>query len=434
MIRFLQSGNKAAKYILSGFLMIICVGMVVYLIPGFMSSTDASGRSGVVATVAGADIPTTQVAKLAQRQLAQMRAQMRGQEIPEFYVAMVMQQAARNLIQQAEVNYEAQRLGLSVSDREVQDELQQNPMFKQALFPGGQWIGQKQYEALLNQGGTTVADFERSVRDEILQRKLYTTISAGAVVTPDEVEKTFRDRNLKVKFQYAFLTLDDLKKELKPTEAELKAFYQANQPLYKDTIPEKRQIRYIVLQDKDAESKVVVEPAELQRYYSSHQDAYRTPERVKVRHILILAPKPGPDGKLDPKDQKAVDEARAKAEDVLKQLRAGGNFAELANKYSQDPGNQGKNGGELGWAQRGNFVPEFEKVAFGQAPGQISDLVKTEYGFHIIQTEEKEPARVKPFSEVKNDIEKIVKAQKVNAYVDQVFNQVQAAAQKQGLD
>jgi peptidyl-prolyl cis-trans isomerase D len=436
MIRFLQSGNKAAKYILSGFLMVICVGMVLYLIPGFMSGADATARTGVVASIGGADIATTEVAKMAKPQLAQARAQNRGQELPEFYTSMVIQKAARDLIELAEINYEARRLGLKVSDREVQDELQQNPEFKPVFFPGGQWIGEKQYESFLSDHGTTVTDFEQYVRDLVLQRKLFSTITAGAAVTPDEVEKTYRDQNLKVKFQYAFLKLDDVKKEIKPTETELSAYYKANQQVYQNTIPEKRQVRYIVLQDKDAESKVSVEPAELQNYYSSHQDAYRTPERVKVRHILIETPKPGPDGKVD---QKGVEDARTKAADVLKQLKAGGNFAELANKYSQDPGNQvpgnqGKKGGELGWLQRGNFVAEFEKVAFGQNPGQISDLVKTVYGFHIIQTEEKDPARVKPFAEVKNDIEKLKKKEKVNAFVDQVFTAAQATAQKQGLD
>jgi peptidyl-prolyl cis-trans isomerase D len=436
MIRFLQSGHKLAKYLISGFLMVLCVGMVLYLIPGFMSGADSTVRTGVVASIGGADIATDQVKKMAQPQLAQKRAQMRGQELPEFLTAMIMQQAAQFLIEQAEINYAARRLGIKVSDREVQDELQQNPEYKQAFFPGGQWIGEKEYEALLTRNGGTVADFEQYVRDTLLQRKLFSTITAGAAVTPDEVEKNYRDQNLKVKFQYAFLKLDDVKKEIKPTETELSAYYKANQQVYQNTIPEKRQVRYIVLQDKDAESKVSVEPAELQSYYTSHQDAYRTPERVKVRHILIAAPKPGPDGKVD---QKGLDDARAKAEDVLRQVKAGGNFAELANKYSQDPGNQppgnqAKKGGELGWIQRGNFVPEFEKAAFDQSPGQISGLVQTIYGFHIIQTEEKDPARVKPLAEVKNDIEKLKKKEKVNAFVDQVFTAAQATAQKQGLD
>src|SRR5262245_55514236 len=119
MIRFLQSGNKAAKYILSGFLLIICVGMVVYLIPGFMSTTDASTRTGVVATVGGADISREEDAQTARQQPAQLRLQMRGQEIPDVYVSMAMQQAAKQLIQQAEISYEARRLGLGVGKSEI---------------------------------------------------------------------------------------------------------------------------------------------------------------------------------------------------------------------------------------------------------------------------------------------------------------------------
>jgi len=429
MIRFLQSGNKGAKYILSGFLMIICVGMVVYLIPGFMSTTDASSRSGVVATVAGTEIPGTQVRKVAERQLSQMSAQMRGQEIPDFYRTMVLQQAASSLVQEAEISYEAKRLGLAVSDREVQEEMQQNPTFKQVLFPDGKWIGEKKYEELLAENGTTVADFERSLRDELLRRKLFLTVGAGVTVPPDEVAKTYSDHNLKVKFQYALLNLDDIQKEIKPTEAELKTFYDTNKMRYQNAIPEKRQVRYFILEDKAAEAKVSVDPAEVQRYYTSHTEAYRAPERVRVRHILIKVPK-SLDGKVDPKVER---EARATAEDVLKQLKAGGNFADLAKKYSQDT--TASLGGELGWADPNVvWVPEFKKVAFEQSPGQISGLVQTEFGFHIIQTEEKQPAGVKPFADVKTDIEKLLKTQKVNAYLDQQLTDIQAIAQKQSLD
>src|SRR5260370_3764335 len=409
--------------------MIVCVGMVGCLIPGFTSSADTNTRTGVVATVGGAEIPSAQVARAAQRQLAQMRSQMRGQELPDFYVGMVMQQAAKGLIQQAELGYEAKRLGLSVSDREVEDELQ-NGLYKPYLFPDGKWIGQKQYEALLSKNGSSGQEFGRSVRDELVQRKVISTIAGGVTVSPDEVERTYRDRNLKVKFQYALLNLDDVKKEIKPSDAELKAYFDTNKERYKNAIPEKRQVRYCILEDKAGEAKVTVDPAEVQRYYTSHQDAYRTPERVKVRHILISTPRPGPDGKVD---TKAVDEARAKAEDVLKQIKAGGNFSELAKKYSQDPGSASQ-GGEYPAATRRTWGPEFEKAAFEHSPGQISGLVQTSYGFHIIQTEEKQPSGLKPFAEVKNDIAKLVKAQKVNAYLDQTFNETQAVAQKDGLD
>jgi peptidyl-prolyl cis-trans isomerase D len=212
----------------------------------------------------------------------------------------------------------------------------------------------------------------------------------------------------------------------------LKAFFSVNQARYQNAIPEKRSLKYFVLNDKDAESKITVDAADLQNYYDKNKDNFRVPERVKVRHILIETPPAGPDGKVD---QKAVDAARAKAEDVLKQVRAGGDFAALAKKYSQDPGSK-DNGGEmgLGWITRGQTVAEFEKAAFSQNKGQISDLVQTTFGFHIIQTEDKEEARLKPLSEVKADIEKAVKQEKVTALVNKNSTDAGEIAQKQSLE
>lgn len=425
MIRFLQSGNKAAKYILGGFLLVLAASMVTYLIPGFMTDTGVT-RGGVVATVAGQDILSQDVQKLVQ---LQMKGRQVSPDMAAFYASFLTPQIARQLIQRAEVSYEARRLGLRVSDEEVRDELR-NGQYKQVFFPGGTWIGQQKYQELLGESGTTVEGFERDMREGLLSRKLFNTVAASVTVAPSEVEHAYKDRNTKVKFQYAVLDLAEISKQIKPTEAELKAFYEANKSRYLNSIPEKRQVRYFVLNDKDAESKVTVEPAEVARYYNQHQDEYRLPERVRVRHILIKTPAPGADGKVD---QKAVDAARTKAQDVLKQVKAGGDFAELARKNSQDPGSVDK-GGELGWLLKGQTVPEFEKTAFSQNPGQISDVVQTSYGFHIIQTEEKSTAGVKPLSEVRASIENLLKGQKASALVTQNGNDAQDIAQKQGLD
>lgn len=426
MIRFLQSGNKAAKYILGGFLLILTGSMVTYLIPGFMSGTDAV-RSGVVATVAGEDIHTNEVQKAIQRQ---MQGRQISPDMMAFYTSFLVPQVTRQLIQQKEAVYEAHRLGLRVTDDEVRDEMRNGPS-KATFFPNGQWIGEQKYEALLQNAGLTVGEFESEMRDGLLTQKLYDTVASSVTVSPAEVEKAFKEKNTKVKFQYAVLDRSTLAKQIKPTDAELKAYFEANQARYQNSIPEKRQVRYFVLSDKDAENKATVTPDKIAQYYTENQNQYRTSDRVRVRHILIKTPEAGPDGKMD---QKAVDAARAKAEDVLKQLRAGGNFAELANKYSQDPGNAGNKGGELGWISRGQTVPEFEKTAFGQNPGQISNVVQTSYGFHIIQTEEKQSAGVKPLSEVKGDIEQVLKAQQASALINNNSTEAEDIADKQGLD
>jgi peptidyl-prolyl cis-trans isomerase D len=426
MIHFLQSGNKAAKYILGGLLLLLSASMVTYLIPGFMSGTDVV-RSGVIATVAGEDIHTDQVQKMVQQQ---MRGKQVSPDMASFYAAFLAPQVTRQLIQEKEAVYEAHRLGLQVSDDELRDELRNGPG-KENFFPNGVWIGQEKYEQLLQNVGTTVGEFESQMREGLLTQKLYNTVASSVSVGPAEVEKAFKDKNTKVKFQYAVVDRAALAKQIKPTDAELKAYYQANKARYANSVPEKRTVRYFVLNDKDAEAKVTVDPSKVAQYYTANQEQYRVPERVRVRHILIETPKPGPDGKVD---QKALDAARTKAEDILKQVKAGGNFAELANKYSQDPGNAGNKGGELGWISKGQTVPEFEKTAFAQNPGQISDLVQTSYGFHIIQTEEKDTARVKPLSEVRGQIEQILKAQAASSLVNQNSTEAEDIADKQGLD
>src|SRR5208282_2302244 len=149
----------------------------------------------------------------------------------------------------------------------------------------------------------------------------------------------------------------------------------------------------------------------LQQYYNQHQEAYRIPETVTVRHILIKTPTPGPDGKVD---QAGVEAARKKAEDIDRQLKSGASFAELAKKNSDDPGSA-PNGGLLPPLTKGRTVPEFEQAAFNTPAGQTTDIIRTSYGFHIIHVESKQQARLKPLDEVKPEIEAVLKSQKAGA-------------------
>jgi len=421
MIRFLQSGNKAAKYLLGGLMLIVCASMVTYLIPGFLNDSTAN-RTGVLASVGGHQVTTDQVQKLAQ-------VRMRQQRYPDQLLPFLMPQVAQQLIQEAELRYEADRLGLHVSDEEIRDELQHGPM-AETFYPGGKWIGAQQYEEVLTNAGFTPELFENGLRMELLASKVLTAVTSGVAVMPSEIDKAYKDQNTKVKFDYAVIKMEDVEKGIQPTDAELQAYYGANKGRYQNSVPEKRQVRYFLVSDKDIQSKVVVTPSDLEQYYRTHTDQFRSSDRVKVRHILVQTPKPGPDGKVD---QKGVDEARAKAADILKQIKAGANFADLAKKNSDDPGSK-EQGGELSWIIKGQTVPEFEKAAFSQDKGQVSDLVQTSYGFHIIQTEDKEVAHVKSLAEVKDTLEQTLKQQKTAAMLDQAATTAESEAKSGGLD
>src|SRR5437899_3154885 len=427
MIRFLQTPGPVKKYVLGGLLLLICVSMVWYLVPSGGSTGLGGPSQGVVAKVGGEEVTRLQV----QRQTTQMLKQQfpRGGAQMAMLMPFFAQRAAENLISQKAILVEAERLGLRVNDQELSDELQHG-RYAQAFFPGGSFIGQEAYEARIQQAELTVPQFEQSVKEEILFDKLRNLVTGSASVTDAEVHQEFVRKNTKVKFDYAVLRKDDVLKEIHPSEAELKAFYERNKATYNNSIPEKRKVRYVVLELAKVQAGIAVSREELQAYYDQHKDDYRVPEQVSVSHILIKTPLPGPDGKSDPK---GVEEARKKAEDVLKQVKAGGNFAELAKKYSEDPGS-GKSGGSLGFIGRGRTVPEFEKAAFSLAKGATSDLVQSSYGFHIIRVDDKQAAHLKTLDEVKDQIEESLKQQKAAQAVTNQVNALLAQARSGGLD
>jgi len=429
MIRFLQTPGPLKKIILSGLLLIICGGMVITLIPGGLGS-DLMGQpaQGVIAKVAGQDISVQDVQErarvMAQQQLGQQAATMMNQLMPLF-----VPRAVETLIAGKTIVAEAERMGLKASDADVRDELEHG-RYSSTLFPGGKFIGQQAYENLLQQNNLTVPTFERNVKDDILQQKLVLLVTGSASVSPAEIKDQFVKNNTRVKFEYAVLSQDDIRKGLHPTDSELKVFYERNKATYNNTIPEKRKIEYVLLDKSRLLAQVQVAPEDVRTYYNEHQDQYRVPEEVKVSHILIKTPSPGADGKVD---DKAVAEARNQADDVLKQLKAGAKFEDLAKKYSDDPGS-GKQGGDLGWIGRGRTVPEFEKAAFALPIGQLSDLVKSSYGFHIMRVSDKHQAHVKTIDEVKDQIEPLIRQNKVSKLIDNAGNALLTQARAQGIE
>jgi len=429
MLRFLQTPGPMKKIILGGILLVICVMMVITLVPGGLFG-DYFGSSvttaGVLAKVGTEDINLQEVANRA-RMIG--RQQFRG-NIPPTVMPFLLQRAADGMITQGALAYEADRMGLGVSDKELVEYLHQG-QFGQLFFPGGNFIGQQQYEDFVqNQFGLSVAQFERELKNQIAQQKLLAAVSAAATVSDKEVAEQVKQQGTKVKFEYAVLTLDDVKKQIRVTDVELKAFYEQNKQQYVNSIPEKRKARYILVDTAKLANSIPVTQADLQAFYNQHQDEFRIPETVTVRHILIKTPTPGADGKVDPK---GVEAAKAKAEDVQKQLKAGASFEELAKRYSNDPGSA-PNGGLLPPITKGRTVPEFEQAAFTTPKGQTTDIIRTSYGFHIIRVEDKQTARVKPLDEVKAQIEPAIKQQKSAAAAQSLANSVQSSARSVGME
>jgi peptidyl-prolyl cis-trans isomerase D len=429
MIRFLQKDTPFVKWVFIIIIGFTCVTMVIFLVPGIFQDQAASGDTYAsirYGGVFGRFLPVEDKISLADVQLTVQRMA-RGQQIPDMLMPFYQQQAAQGLIQQRILLEEAHHLGINATDADVRQFLHSG-MWGQYLFPDGKYIGDQQYAQFISDNlHMSVDKFESEVKEQIVSDRLRDLITGGITISDAEVRDAYVKQATKIKFDYAVLSADDLRKTINPTDTELQAFFKQNAAKYKDADPESRKIAYITFTDKDLPGgKPQVSDAEVQQYYNQNEANYRVDAQVKVRHILIsVDPNAGP---------QADAAAKAKAQGILDQLRKdnGKDFAELAKKNSDDPGSKDQ-GGELGWLKHGATVAEFDQTAFAQQPGQISGLVRTRFGYHIIQTEEKQDAHVKPLAEVKNSIIDILTKQR-DAQAEQAFAQQLAAdAQKTSL-
>jgi peptidyl-prolyl cis-trans isomerase D len=355
--------------------------MLLYLVPQSNSTGEVS--TDTVAKVGDTNITVQEV----RQQLDQIEQR---NQVPKALEGLYAQQILQQLVFEKEIEYEASRLGITVSDQERADRIRQ---FLPTAFNGATFVGIDQYTAQVQQRfQLTVPVFEELIRQGLLEEKFRKLVTDGISVGPAELQDEFRYKNQKVKLDYALIKPEELEAKITPDEAEIRAAYEKNKSKYQ--VPERRSVRYAIVDVNQIRHSVQVSDDMLKLQYQANIQQYEVPNRVHVEHILFMTV-----GKTDAE----VDEIKKKAEDVLKQARKGGKFEDLAKKYSEDPGTKDK-GGDLGWIVQKQTVPEFEKTAFSLNPGQISDLVKTQYGFHIIKVMEKETAHTKPFEEVKESL------------------------------
>jgi peptidyl-prolyl cis-trans isomerase D len=427
MIRFLQKDNRVVKIIFIVIIAVAVVTMVITLVPGIFADTDTASDTyatvhsgGLLGRYFGTTttITTPEVQQVAERILQQ-------KHYPDMVLPYIMPQAAQALIQREVLLQEANRLGLQVGDADLRRAMQTGP-FSQAIFPGGQFIGEDKYaDFVSNYFHTSIQDFESQVKKEIEINRLQAMVTGGITVSDQDVRDAYRQQGTKIKFDYAVINAEDLRKQINPTDAELQAFFKQNAARYKDAVPETRKLAYFALKPTDVPSGVApVTNQQVDQYYQQHQKDFQVPEEVKVRHILIKVPT-GADAKTDAA-------AKQKAEDLLKQIKAGGDFDALAKANSDDPGSK-EQGGELGMIQRGVTVPAFEQAAFALQPGQISDLVKTQFGYHILKVEEKQTAHLKPLEEVKGQILATLTRQQESDQQASYAQQLATEAAKSGL-
>jgi peptidyl-prolyl cis-trans isomerase D len=429
MIRILQKDNRATKIIFGVVIGAAIVTMVITLVPGIFDNGTTSDSS-VYATVRTpgffgklggetASIKTEAVQRVALQQLQQ-------NGLPEQYLPLVMGRAGQLEVERAVLAHEADRLGLQVSDEDLRRYLQSGP-YAQYIFPDGKFIGDDKYINFVESAfRLPVTQFETEVKSDLELQRLQALVTGGVTVSDAAVRANYMQSGTKVKFDYAVISSADLRATINPSDADLQAYFKQNAAKYATAVPEARKIQFFSFDNSSLPGGTPqVSDADVQAYYMAHQDQYKTPEQVKTRHILLTVPK-GADAKTDAA-------AKAKAEDLLKQIKAGANFADLAKKNSEDPGSK-DTGGELPMIATNQLDPAYAQAAMALAPGQTSPVVRSSFGYHIIQTEAKNTSSVKSLAEVKPAIVEQLSTQKSAAAAQSYAAALAAEAKKDGLD
>jgi peptidyl-prolyl cis-trans isomerase D len=430
MIRFLQADNRIVKALFWVIISAAIVSMCVYLIPGLMGSGSATGDTYAVVyphwysklLSAGDEISLQKVQDMTRRQLMQRNPQYADNPM---IMQMFEGQVGNQMIQQAVLLQEARRLGITATDADVLHYLQTGPT-GQVIFPKGKFIGQAQYAQLVNDRlNMSVAAFEQDIKDNIAIQRLQAMVTANVTVSDKDVREQYLKQSLKIKFDYAVISSADLEKTINPSDSDLEAFFKKNAARYAAAVPEERKISYFAFTPGDVPGGLQ-QPSQqqIESYYNQHQSEFQTPEQARSRHILISVA-----AGADPKTDAA---AKAKAEDVLKQLQSGGDWNALAKKDSDDPGSKDK-GGELGFAQRKTMVPEFDNAIFTQKIGDIK-IVKSQFGYHVVQVEERQTAHAQALNEVLPQIQASIFRETSSQAQENFARTLTSEADKNGLE
>jgi len=408
MIEIFQSRDTMVRIFMGLVIGLVGLSMLIYLVPGMGSTTENSPDA--LANVGGRDISTNDVSK----RLAQLERT--GQHISKEMRGLYIRDTLEQLVNQRAIEYEAQRLGLQVTDQEAAERIRQ---ILPVAFTGGSVASLESYAAEVQERtNMSVPEFEEALHDALLMEKVRRLVTDGVGVSAVEIADEFKRRNEKAKLEYVVIKPADLEAKVSVSEADLTSYFEKNKARYQ--IPERRGFKYALLDMAALRQSVHPSEQSLQAYYKQNVDQYRVAMSFHAEHILFKTT-----GKTDAE----VEEIRKKAEDVLAKAKKGGNFEQLAKQYSEDEHTKEK-GGDLGWVQHGQFVSEFETAALGLKKGEISGLVKSMFGFHIIKLLDRQDAHIKSFEEVRPSIVPILAALSADEKAAEIADRM-AAAERQ---
>ena len=430
MLDLFRSQKKTVKWVLSLVLGLVALSMVITLIPNLFSSQPSMNLDDPVLVEVGDETVTRFDVANAMRDYVRSGT-------PAESMAFMAQQVIDNLIEDRILMQEADRLGVKPSEKELavwiknqMPDLWETGTFNSALYQ----------QRIAQQFSISVPEFEKALlKDLTIETRLRELVTDNIVMTERELRELFDDRNEKIKIDYVALDASQFASQVSPTPEQMQQYFEQNKFRYR--IPERRTVKVVTVDPSTATLPAITE-AEISTYYNQNRYRFETPERVMARHILFMTTDPN-DPSAPQMEGEALEAVRKKAEDALARIKGGEDFAKVAQELSEDPGTK-EQGGSLGWVVRGAMVPEFEQALFALEEGGISDVVKTPFGFHIVQAEKKDAPQVRSLDDARQEIiadltmekeqvGRLERVDQVTAAVRNAGDDVEAVAREMGL-
>jgi len=404
MLERMREGSQGV--VAKSILIVIILSFALAGVSGYLGTTSENAA----VTVNGETISQQSVEQAYQNERASLQ-QRYGEQFDSFasspnFAQQVRSQATQTLITERLIAQAVEEMGLRVSDEQVKEAIRNRPEFQvDGKFDNNLYL------SLLRNNNIAPSDFIENFKTDLVRTQLLEALVGSEFVLPSEVDQASQLQGQKRVARILNIKSDDFLTNKDVTPEEVEAYYSDNSQLFQSE--EQVNVEYVLLDAAALTSEVTVNDADIQAYYEQHEGEYQRQERRKVAHILI---------------QGDSTEAKEKAEAILTEVKAGADFAELAKTKSDDV-YSAKNNGELDWFERGVMDPAFDKSAFTlTSEDPVSDIVKSEFGFHIIKLIEAQETETLPLSEVKSKIEVALKAEKTKELYDNLYQRLSEVA------
>ena len=371
-----------------------------FILVGMNSGNSSNSKGGVVAKVDGVEITQPEWDRAHQNEVDRLRTSQPNLDVklldsPEAHYATL-----ERLVRDRVVAVAAEKLKLSTSDQRLARELHESPEIAALRRPDGS-LDMERYRQVLGSRGMSPEGFEANVRADLSTRQVLAGVGGSALASSAAADMALNAYFEKREIQLARFNAADFAAKLNPTDADLEQFYKANEKLF--LAPEQASIEYVQLDLDTVKKTTTVNEADLKTYYDQNAKRLNSAEERRASHNLIAAPATAPAAERE--------KAKAKAQELLALVKKSPDtFADVARKNSQDPGSAA-NGGDLEFFPRGAMVKPFEDAAFSMKKGDISEVVVSDFGFHIIRLTDIKTAKQRSFEEMRPELEADLKKQ-----------------------